>query len=85
MKFGMYRESMNVPEEKVWGMMLADVAHHAANALEAGYGAMSATALKQTWESFIAEVGAPTSAERSKQPGSRRACAQHSRASPFTR
>jgi hypothetical protein len=33
MKVGMYRETMNIPEEKAWGKILADVARHFANAL----------------------------------------------------
>src|SRR5262245_33211441 len=36
-KVGMYRETMDVAEEKAWGTILADVARHVANALESGY------------------------------------------------
>jgi len=60
-KVGMYRETTNVPEEKAWGMILADVARHVANALEAGYSADSAESLKKIRDSFIKELGAPTS------------------------
>jgi hypothetical protein len=30
MKVGMYRETMKIPEEKAWGVILADVARHVA-------------------------------------------------------
>jgi len=57
----MYRETMNIPEEKAWGKILADVARHLANALESGYSVNAADALRDICESFNKELGAPTS------------------------
>jgi hypothetical protein len=37
-KIGMYREGMNIPEEKAWGTILADITRHIANAMEQAYG-----------------------------------------------
>ncbi len=61
MKVGMYRETMNVPEEKAWGTILADVARHLANALESGYSTNATESLLKIRDSFINELGAPTS------------------------
>lgn len=61
MKVGMYRETMNIPEEKAWGKILADVARHIANALEAGYATKAPESLQKIRESFIEELDAPTS------------------------
>lgn len=61
MKVGMYRETMNIPEEKAWGVILADVARHLAKALESGYSANEAESLEKIRNSFFAELGAPTS------------------------
>lgn len=61
MKVGMYRETMNVPEEKAWGTILADVARHLANALESGYSTNAVESLQKIRESFNNELTAPTS------------------------
>jgi DNA-binding GntR family transcriptional regulator len=61
MKVGMYRETTKIPEEKAWGMILADAARHVANALESGYGVDAKTALHKIRASFINELGNPTS------------------------
>jgi hypothetical protein len=61
MKVGMYRETMNVAEEKAWGTILADVARHVANALESGYSSNAAESLQKIRDSFIKELGSPTS------------------------
>ena len=61
MKVGMYRETMNVPEEKAWGTILADVARHLANALESGYSTNAGESLQKIRDSFINELGLPTS------------------------
>jgi hypothetical protein len=61
MKVGMYRETTKIPEEKAWGTILADVARHLANALESGYGVDAQSALRKIRDSFIDELGAPTS------------------------
>jgi hypothetical protein len=57
----MYRDTMNVSEEKAWGTILADVARHLANALESGYSSNADDSLKKICESFLDELGAPTS------------------------
>lgn len=61
MKVGMYRETMNVAEEKAWGTILADVARHIANALQAGYSTDAADSLQKIRASFLEELGDPTS------------------------
>lgn len=61
MKVGMYRETTKVPEEKAWGMILADVARHLANALESSYSINAGESLEKIRDSFISELGAPTS------------------------
>lgn len=61
LKVGMYREMMNVPEEKAWGTILADVAKHVASALQSGYSIDSVESLQKIRDSFIKELGAPTS------------------------
>ena len=66
MKVGMYRETGSISEENAWGTILADVARHAANALESGYSANSAKALQMIWDSFTKELGSPTSEVRGK-------------------
>jgi hypothetical protein len=61
MKVGMYRETMNVPEEQAWGTILADVARHLANALASGYSVNAADSLQRIRDNFNKELGAPTS------------------------
>jgi len=61
MKVDMYRETMNVSEEKAWGKILADVARHLANALESGYSTDAAESLQKIRDSFLKELGDPTS------------------------
>ena len=60
-KVGMYRETMNVAEEKAWGTIHADVAKHIANALQASYSTDAAESLQQIRASFLEELGEPTS------------------------
>lgn len=68
LKVGMSQESMNVPEEKAWGTILADAARHIANAarhianaLREGYGSKAADALRAIQEHFVSELEEPTS------------------------
>ncbi len=56
LKIGMYKETMDVSEEKAWGKILADVARHIANALQTGYAVDAERALDQVRDSFIAEL-----------------------------
>jgi hypothetical protein len=60
MKVGMYRETMNVSEEKAWGKILADVARHLARAMESGYSTDAAESLQKIRDSFLKELGDPT-------------------------
>jgi Domain of unknown function (DUF5076) len=60
-KVGMYHETTSNPEEQAWGVILADVARHVANALAEGYGFNRAEALRKIRESFVKELSAPTS------------------------
>jgi hypothetical protein len=60
-KVGMYRETTNIPEEKAWGIILADTARHVAHALESGYAINPEEALRKIRDSFFEEIDAPTS------------------------
>ena len=62
LKIGMYKETMNVPEETAWGTILADVARHVSSALEAGYSSNSAESLTRIRSTFLEELDRPTSA-----------------------
>ena len=61
MKVGMYRETMNIQEERAWGTILADVAKHWANALESGSATNAAESLQKIRDSFVKELDASTS------------------------
>jgi len=61
MKIGMYVETMKVSEEKAWGTILADVARHVSRALESGYSTDASESLQKIRDSFIKELGVPTS------------------------
>ena len=64
LKVGTYVENSNVPEEKPWGILLADIARHVARALEGGYSMDGAAVLKGIRESFENELSKPTSKVR---------------------
>jgi len=59
LKVGMYRETMNVPEEKAWGRILADVARHIADALKEGYSANEEDSLNQIRAAFNHQLDQP--------------------------
>lgn len=59
LKIGMYRETMNVPEEKAWGKILADVTRHIAHALQTGYAVNPEATMQQIRDSFLAELQDP--------------------------
>ena len=61
MKVGMYQDSMNIPEEKAWGTILADAARHLANALESRYSTDASESLRKIRDVFIKELGDPSS------------------------
>jgi Domain of unknown function (DUF5076) len=60
-KVGMYRETMNIAEEKAWGTILADVARHLARALESGYATDATRSLDKIRQHFLEELDDPTS------------------------
>lgn len=64
MKIGMFASTSGVPEEKAWGVVLADAARHIANALEATSGRRSRDTLSQIREAFDRELAQPTSIAR---------------------
>ncbi|WP_247688854.1 DUF5076 domain-containing protein [Ralstonia pseudosolanacearum] len=53
MKIGMYLETMNVPEERAWGGILADATRHIANALESGYSENRGVSIEKIKESYL--------------------------------
>lgn len=61
MKVGMYKESTKIPEEKAWGILLADVARHLSDALEKKYATDRQAALERIRTSFEEELNKPTS------------------------
>src|SRR3954451_16513517 len=60
-KIGMYREGMNVSEEKAWGAILADIIRHIANAMEQAYGEDKENTLAAVRAAYLEELGDPTS------------------------
>ncbi|MHA6895350.1 DUF5076 domain-containing protein [Ralstonia pseudosolanacearum] len=61
MKIGMYLEAMNIPEERAWGVILADVTRNIANALESGYSENRGVSIEKIKESYLKELAKPTS------------------------
>ena len=61
MKIGMHQESMNIPEEKAWGTILADAARHLANAMGSRYSTDAAESLRKIRDVFIDELEDPSS------------------------
>lgn len=61
LKIGMYRETMNIPEEKAWGTILADIARHVANALKSAYSIDEKESLQMIRDNFLKELTSPTS------------------------
>ena len=60
-KVGMYRETMNISEERAWGMILADITRHLAMALESQYSSDRSEAILKIRESYLDELDKPTS------------------------
>ncbi|VVE41681.1 hypothetical protein PHO31112_04182 [Pandoraea horticolens] len=60
MKIGMYRETKKVPEEAIWGVILADVARQVSTTLQQSYPRMNTDSLALVREHFLKELGAPT-------------------------
>ncbi len=61
MKVGMYLETMTIPEEDAWGVILADVTRHLAAALESGYSTNKAESILKIKDSYLTELSKPTS------------------------
>lgn len=61
MKVGMYHETTKIPEDKAWGIILADVARHLATAMEASYGVKNSETVERVRSSFLKELESPTS------------------------
>ena len=61
MRVGMYQKTMNIPETRAWGVILADVARHLAGALESGYSADKAETIAGIRDNFLRELARPTS------------------------
>lgn len=60
-KVGMYRDGTNVEEERAWGIILADIARHVAQALRKSYDTDEEYVLKFIKNSFMNELNEPTS------------------------
>ena len=60
-KVGMYHDSGKVSEEKAWGILLADVARHIANAMEERNSKDAGLMLRQIANHFMKELKFPTS------------------------
>jgi len=61
MKIGMYHEKMNIPEEKAWGVILADLTRHVAAALESAYAGNREKSIRAIRECYLEELNRPTS------------------------
>lgn len=61
LKIGMYQESYNVPEQRAWGTIPADMTRHIANALHEAYGLDRDNSIDLIRDAYIAELAAPTS------------------------
>jgi hypothetical protein len=60
-KVGMYHETMDIPEGRAWGVILADVARHIATAMESTYSADRAQIVQEIRDNYLKELDSPTS------------------------
>ena len=60
-KVSMYRDLVNVAEEKAWRIILADATRHLATALAEEYGTNPADTIRLVRQSFLSELDKPTS------------------------
>lgn len=65
---GHWHKNADFDEPWAWGVMLADIAQHVANALEDATGLDRHESLLQLVQSFRDEIGAPTSEHRGMWP-----------------
>jgi hypothetical protein len=61
LKIGMYQESYDVPEQRAWGTILADMTRHIANALREKYGLDAEKSIDLIRDAYIGELASPTS------------------------
>ena len=61
LNIGMWETNLTTPEESAWGILLADVAQHVANALEQDLGKDRRETLHAIRIAFQEELGKPTS------------------------
>ena len=66
---GVFRENQNVPEEKGWSTILADIARNVAQAIEQSTGAPAAQTLQTMREHIAAELDRPAPAVRGSFTG----------------
>ncbi len=63
-KVGMYRDGINIPEEKAWGIILADITRHIANAMQEAYGEDKSKTLRAARAAYLQELDEPTSSAK---------------------
>jgi hypothetical protein len=61
LKIGMYQEPYDIPEQRAWGTILADMTRHIANALRDAYGIDPGKSIDLIRDAYIGEPAAPTS------------------------
>jgi len=61
MKIGLYEDRPDIDERRAWGIVLADIARHAARGLAQYYGVDEVDALFRIRRSMEAELADPTS------------------------
>jgi hypothetical protein len=59
-KVGMYEDSANISEGRAWGILLADVTRHLANAILDEYSVDRSDSILEIKESYLQELGKPT-------------------------
>jgi hypothetical protein len=64
LKIGMYLESSKVPEQEAWGMILADMTRHIADALCKAHGFEREASIAAISDSYFRELKAPTTEVR---------------------
>src|SRR3546814_16122821 len=66
---GLYRDNGEHDEATAWGIILADVVRHLANAVEERYGDNQDSTIKAVVRSFPKALQLPTSAQKRKNVG----------------
>jgi hypothetical protein len=60
-KVGMYRNATNFEEEDAWGILLADIIRHIADAMHKKFGCDKEKTIEKVVKSMIGELKLPTS------------------------